>query len=107
MVKPIKSGGEAIFPDEVEAVLRYHPDVANAAVVGLPDRLMGEILVAVVEPEPGRSVPTIEDFIQFCTGRLSGFKVPRAVVAVDHVTLNNRGKPNYEWAREVAIAQTG
>src|SRR5947207_15501625 len=58
MVKPINSGGESIFPDEVEAVLRYHPDISNAAVVGVPDRLMGVTHGGSVEPAAGRPGPT-------------------------------------------------
>jgi fatty-acyl-CoA synthase len=105
MVKPINSGGESIFPDEVEAVLRYHPDISNAAVVGIPDRLMGEILVAVVEPVAGRPVPTVEEFTEFCTGRMAGYRVPRAILPVERVVLTAAGKPDYDWAREVARAR--
>jgi fatty-acyl-CoA synthase len=102
-MKPIRTGGENVFPDEVEAVIRYHPAVADAAVVGMPDRMMGEVLVALVAPKPGQVAPDAEQIRQFCVGRLTGFKVPREVLAVEHIERAGRG-PDYEWARATAAS---
>jgi len=103
VVKPIKTGGENVFPDEVEAVLRYHPDVVDAAVVGVPDRLLGERLVALVQPEPGKAGPTVEELTVFCRARLVGYRVPRAVIEVGEIMRLASGHPDYDWARAVAI----
>jgi len=101
-VKPIRTGGEDVFPDEVEAVLRYHPDVADAAVVGVADRLLGERLVALVQPAAGEAAPTVEELTEFCKARLVGYRVPRSVIPVDEIRRLESGHPDYDWARAVA-----
>ena len=73
----VRSGGEAVAPTDVEAVLAGHPDVADVAVVGLPDARWGEVVCAVVVPEPGRRAPTLDALRAHCVGRLAGFKHPR------------------------------
>ena len=97
-MKPIRTGSEDVFPDEVEGVLRYHPAVADAAVVGVPDRSMGHRLVALVSAKAGQAVPDAEDIRSFCIGRLTGFKVPRTVLAVDAIEHLPNGRVDYEWA---------
>jgi acyl-CoA synthetase (AMP-forming)/AMP-acid ligase II len=104
-MKPIKSGGEIIFPDEVEAVLRYHPSVADAAVVGLPDPMMGEYLVALVTAKPGHHAPGTAEVRDFCIGRLTGFKVPREVLTVG--AIGGGGKRMDDWARVTAAQLLG
>jgi acyl-CoA synthetase (AMP-forming)/AMP-acid ligase II len=78
----LRTGGETVAPTEVEAVLTTHPSVAEVAVVGLPDPTWGEIVCAVVVPEPGTLAPRVEDLRAHCDGRLAGFKHPRRVVVV-------------------------
>jgi 3-oxocholest-4-en-26-oate---CoA ligase len=106
-MKPITSGGETIFPDEVEAVLRYHPDVDDAAVVGLPDPRMGQHLVALVAATPGHRAPTVEEIRAFCVGRLSGFKVPRHVLGVPSIRRHGKRIDDDEWARATATELLG
>jgi fatty-acyl-CoA synthase len=77
----IRSGGESIAPAEVEAVLADHPDVLEVAVVGVPDPSWGELVCAVVVPEPG-TAPTLEALQAHCAGRLAGFKKPRRLECV-------------------------
>ncbi len=101
-MKPIRTGSEDVFPDEVEGVLRYHPDVADAAVVGVPDRSMGQRLVALVEAKPNTAAPDAEGIRSFCIGRLTGFKVPRTVLTVDHIERLENGRVDYEWAGATA-----
>jgi acyl-CoA synthetase (AMP-forming)/AMP-acid ligase II len=100
-MKPIRIGGENIFPDEVEAVLCYHPAIAGAAVIGMPDGKKGEMLVALVAPKPGQRAPSGEEVRQFCIGRLTGFKVPHDVFSVDAIERDGR-RADYEWARATA-----
>ncbi len=102
-MKPITCGGEMVFPDEVEAVLRYHPAVADAAVTGLPHRTLGTYRVALLAAEPGQQPPGIDQVRTFCVGRLAGFKVPRAVLAVDAIRRGDR-RIDYDWARATAAA---
>lgn len=87
----IKSGGENVSSLRVEAVLHQHPDVAKAAVVGLPHDRWGEAVTAVVVPQPDRK-PDEDDVIEFCRARLAGFETPKAVVTVDALPETVGGK---------------
>lgn len=102
-MKPIHVGGENVFPDEVEGVLCYHPAIAAAAVIGMPDGRNGHVLVALVAPKPGQTVPSAEEVRQFLVGRLSGYKVPHDVLGVDAIEREGR-RVDYEWARATAAA---
>jgi 3-oxocholest-4-en-26-oate---CoA ligase len=105
-MRPITSGGETIFPDEVEAVLRYHPDVDDAAVVGLDDPMMGQYLVALITAPADHRPPTVEEVRAFCVGRISGFKVPRHVLAVSEIRRDGK-RIDYQWARTTAAGLLG
>jgi len=87
----IVSGAENVYPREVEDVLLAHPGVADAAVIGVPSEEWGESVKAVVAVRPGAAV-TEDDLIEFCRGRLAGFKRPRSVDFVDEVPRNPSGK---------------
>jgi acyl-CoA synthetase (AMP-forming)/AMP-acid ligase II len=78
----IRTGGETVAPPEVERVLGTHPDVAEVAVVGVPDAEWGEVVTAVVVVRPGGSPVTVEALRAHCEGRLAGFKQPRRVAIV-------------------------
>jgi len=93
----INTGGEKVFPDEVEGVLKGHPDVLDAVVVGVPDERLGQQVCAVVQFRPGRTVglAALQDF---CRAELSGSKIPRRVVAVEEVVRSPSGKADYPWA---------
>jgi acyl-CoA synthetase (AMP-forming)/AMP-acid ligase II len=97
----INSGGEKIFPEEVEAAVKSHPDVFDCTVVGVPDARWGERVAAVVEPRPGRQ-PTLEAIQDHCRTRIAGYKLPRELHAVEKVVRSPSGKPDYRWARAVA-----
>jgi acyl-CoA synthetase (AMP-forming)/AMP-acid ligase II len=87
------SGGFNVYPAEVEAVLRRHADVAQVAVVGVPDRRMGEVGLAVVVPTPGADAAVIAaELPAFAKDRLANFKVPRRVEVVDVLPTNASGK---------------
>jgi acyl-CoA synthetase (AMP-forming)/AMP-acid ligase II len=100
----INSGGEKIFPEEVEAALRTHPAVFDAIVVGVPDDRWGERIAAVVAPRPGES-PTLESLDQHCRTHISGYKVPRELHLVDEIQRQPSGKPDYKWAKAVATGK--
>ena len=80
----INSGGEKIYPEEVEAALKGHPDVFDALVVGVPDERYGQCVAAVVQPRDGTR-PTLADLDTFVRAEIAGYKVPRALWYVDEV----------------------
>jgi len=99
----INSGGEKVFPEEVERVLKAHPDVFDAVVVGVPDQRFGERVAAVVAHRTDRSVD-IEGLEAHCRVHLADFKVPRRVVVVDAVVRRPSGKVDLEWAAATVLA---
>jgi acyl-CoA synthetase (AMP-forming)/AMP-acid ligase II len=96
----INTGGEKVFAEEVEEVLRRHPEVRDALVVGAPDPRWGQAVVALVE-SLGRDTD-VEVLRSHCRDALAGFKVPKRVIEVDEVQRTPAGKPDYVWARAVA-----
>ncbi|MEV4376132.1 acyl-CoA synthetase [Streptosporangium sp. NPDC049644] len=99
----INTGGEKVFPEEVEAVLKGHPAVFDAVVTGIPDERWGSRVAAVVELRPG-ATPSVADLDAHCRARLSGYKVPRTFAFVDEMVRSPAGKADYRWARETAQA---
>jgi fatty-acyl-CoA synthase len=99
----VNTGGEKVFVEEVEAVLRQHPDVADALVVGRPSERFGQEVVAVVSPRDGVAVDPV-GVREFVATEIARFKAPRAVAVCDTVRRHANGKPDYAWAREVAAA---
>jgi len=102
----INTGGEKVFPDEVEAVLKDHPDVRDAIVIGMPDDRYGERVVALVQPNSGCRIDT-EGLRKYGRDRLTGYKVPKVVMVVDEILRSPSGKPDYPWARSVAGSAVG
>jgi acyl-CoA synthetase (AMP-forming)/AMP-acid ligase II len=100
----INSGGEKVFPEEVEGVLKAHPAVFDALVVGVPDERFGQRVSAVIAVRPDAEPPTLEALTAHARARLAGFKVPRSWVLTDRVERSASGKPDYRWAREVLLA---
>ncbi|MFE3543924.1 AMP-binding protein [Nocardia sp. NPDC059177] len=101
----VNTGGEKVFVEEVEEVLRSHPGVADALVVGRPSERWGSEVVALVCPGPGDAVGA-DDLRQVCKSRLAGFKVPKAVIYVEEIRRLGNGKPDYRWAMQRAVADT-
>jgi long-chain acyl-CoA synthetase len=87
----IVSGGENVYPAEVENALMAHPDVADVGVVGIPDDTWGEAVHAVVVRAPGAE-PTTEALIAFARERLAGFKCPKSIAFADALPRNPSGK---------------
>ena len=95
----INTGGEKVYPEEVEAALKGHPDVFDALVVGVPDERFGQHVAAVVAPRQGTK-PTLAELDAFVRSTIAGYKVPRSLWLVDEVKRSPAGKPDYTWARE-------
>ncbi|MEN3222192.1 acyl-CoA synthetase [Mycolicibacterium porcinum] len=95
----INSGGEKIYPEEVEAALKGHPDVFDALVVGVPDERFGQHVAAVVQPREGAR-PTLAELDAHVRTEIAGYKVPRSLWLVDEVKRSPAGKPDYRWAKD-------
>jgi len=96
----IVSGGENIYPAEVEAVLRQHPAVAESVVLGLPDPEWGQRVAAVIETRAGQS-PSADSLMSFAREKLAGYKVPRRIAFVDALPRTASGKIQRREARKV------
>ena len=101
----IVTGGFNVSPSEVEATLRQHPQVADAAVVGLPDPHSGEQVVAVVIPAPGVTALDVDDIRSFARTRLTPYKVPRRIEPVDDLPRSLIGKVLRRQVRDALLAQ--
>jgi long-chain acyl-CoA synthetase len=85
------TGGENVYPKEVENVLADHPAIAEAAVFGVPDAEWGERVAVAFVPRPGTRLSS-EDLVAFCRERLAGYKCPRLVRQVESLPRNPSGK---------------
>ncbi|GGX35132.1 acyl-CoA synthetase [Streptomyces lomondensis] len=103
----INTGGEKVYPEEVEQALKSHPDVYDALVAGVPDPQWGHHVAAVVQLREGAARLSLEDVRTHCRDRLAGYKIPRQLVITESVRRSPSGKADYRWAREVAVAADG
>lgn len=102
----INTGGEKVYPEEVEQALKSHPDVYDALVAGVPDEKWGNHVAAVVQLREGAGRPSLEDIQTHCRGHLAGYKIPRQLVITDTIQRSPSGKADYRWARSVATEAT-
>ncbi|MFA5882995.1 MAG: acyl-CoA synthetase [Acidimicrobiia bacterium] len=100
----INSGGEKIFPEEVEGAVRHHPQVYDCVVVGVPDERWGQRVAAVVQPRPGTE-PDLEAVQDECRKHIAGYKLPREIHYVDRIERSPSGKPDYRWAAAIALGE--
>jgi fatty-acyl-CoA synthase len=101
----INSGGEKIFPEEVEMALKAHPAVFDAVVVGVPDERFVERVAAIVKVREGAPTPTLEELQESCRAHIAGYKVPRELHITDVVPRTPVGKPDYRWAKRLAMGE--
>jgi acyl-CoA synthetase (AMP-forming)/AMP-acid ligase II len=97
----INTGGEKVFPEEVEEALKGHPSVFDAVVVGLEDEKWGQRVTAIVQPREGTEVD-LEALDAHCRTKIAGYKVPRTIHLVAAVDRHPSGKPDYRWAKQAA-----
>lgn len=100
----INTGGEKVFPEEVEAALKGHPDVFDVSVVGVPDERFGQRVAAVVATRDSAR-PTLTQLGEVVRADLAGYKAPRSVWFVDELRRSPAGKPDYRWASEIASSR--
>jgi acyl-CoA synthetase (AMP-forming)/AMP-acid ligase II len=99
----INTGGEKVFPEEVENALKSHPAVFDSVVVGVPDERWGETVTAVVQLREGASI-TLEELQAHARRHIAGYKVPRRLTVVDRIVRSPAGKADYPWAKRTALA---
>jgi acyl-coenzyme A thioesterase PaaI-like protein len=103
----INSGGEKIFPEEVEEALKAHPDILDAVVVGVPDPRWMERVTALIQARPGSDPARLTQAAvdAHLRPRIAGYKIPREVYLVGEMQRHPSGKPDYRWAKKEAIAR--
>jgi 3-oxocholest-4-en-26-oate---CoA ligase len=100
----INTGGEKVFPEEVEQALKAHPAVLDAVVAGVPDQRFGERVAAIVQLRPGaeaRADAGADALREHCRAVIAGYKVPARIEFVPQVVRSPSGKADYPWARRV------
>jgi acyl-CoA synthetase (AMP-forming)/AMP-acid ligase II len=102
----INTGGEKVFPEEVEEALKTHPAVQDVVAVGLPDERFGEVICAVVEPAEGAAPPDLATLSEHVKASLAAYKAPRQLVLVDTIGRAANGKVDYKRLKQVAAERT-
>ncbi|MET7504580.1 acyl-CoA synthetase [Streptomyces microflavus] len=103
----INTGGEKVYPEEVEQALKSHPDVYDALVAGVPDERWGSRVAAVLELREGATALDLDAVQVHCRSRLAGYKIPRALVITERIQRSPSGKADYRWAKAVAAKAAG
>jgi fatty-acyl-CoA synthase len=101
----INTGGEKVFPEEVEEALKTHPSVRDAVCVGIPDSRFGEVICAVVEAADGED-PASVDLATHVKTTLAPYKAPRRVIVVDTIGRAPNGKVDYKRLKVLAAERT-
>ncbi len=99
----INTGGEKVYPEEVEMAIKGHPAVYDVLVVGVPDEKFGQSVTAVIQPREDAQVE-LDELRDFLRASLSGYKLPRAMTQVEEIPRNATGKAQYPKAKELALA---
>jgi acyl-coenzyme A synthetase/AMP-(fatty) acid ligase len=97
----VNTGGEKVYPEEVEGALKSHPDVFDSLVIGVPDATLGQRVAALVQLRPG-ATPNLEALQEHVRTQIAGYKVPRTIWLVDDIGRTAAGKADYGWARRHA-----
>jgi fatty-acyl-CoA synthase len=100
----INTGGEKVYVEEVERVVKSHPAIYDVLVVGVPHERWGQQVTAVVSLNPGRTAPEVQELRAHCRAHLADYKIPRALVVAPEIVRSPSGKPDYAWATEFASA---
>jgi 3-oxocholest-4-en-26-oate---CoA ligase len=98
----INTGGEKVYPEEVEGAVKSHPAIYDAVVVGVPDERWGQRVAALVEVRPGHSAPSLTELQDHCRSLIAGYKLPRTLLVLSQMPRHISGKPDYKWAAEYA-----
>ena len=99
----VNTGGEKVFPEEVEGALKSHPDVFDALVIGVPDERLGQRVAGLVQPREGHTID-LASLEAHLRGQIAGYKVPRSIWLVDSIGRTAVGKADYGWAHRYATS---
>lgn len=99
----INSGGEKIYPEEVEMAVKAHPDVYDCLVAGTPDDRFGSAVTALVQLREGAAEPELESVHQACSSHVARYKLPRRIFYVETIKRAPSGKADYQWAKSEAL----
>jgi acyl-CoA synthetase (AMP-forming)/AMP-acid ligase II len=100
----VNTGGEKVFPEEVEGAIKAHSKVFDAIVIGIPDELLGQRVAAIVQPRDGETID-LGDLEVVIRTHVAGYKVPRTVWFTDSIDRTPSGKADYRWAKKFADAR--
>jgi acyl-CoA synthetase (AMP-forming)/AMP-acid ligase II len=103
----INSGGEKIYPEEVEGALKSHPALVDAVVAGIPDERWGQRVAAVLQVHPGQQPPLQQDIEEHLATLIARYKMPKFVHTVDLIVRSPAGKADYTWAAKVLAEAAG
>ena len=102
----INTGGEKVYPEEVEETLKFYHKIKDVAVIGVPDDWWGEAVTAIVQVKNGE-VTTSQEVIDYCRGKMAGYKKPKHVVFADSLSRTLSGKLEKTPLKEMAIEELG
>ena len=102
----INTGGEKVYPEEVEEVLRAHPAIHDAAVIGMADTKWGQAVSALVSLSKDMDAPSLEEVKTFCRDKLASYKHPKSLKVVPEIHRSPAGKQDYKWAQSVLTEVT-
>jgi acyl-CoA synthetase (AMP-forming)/AMP-acid ligase II len=98
----INTGGEKVYPEEVEAALKAHPAIYDVVVTGVPDERFGQRVTALLQIRDESTAPTLAEIEEHCSTRVSRYKVPRLLFVVSEIQRSPSGKADYPWAAATA-----
>lgn len=98
----INTGGEKVYPEEVEAALKAHPAIYDTVVTGTPDERFGNKVTALIQVRDDHPAPTLDDLVQHCSTRVAKYKTPRLMFVVPEIRRSPSGKADYPWAAKLA-----
>jgi acyl-CoA synthetase (AMP-forming)/AMP-acid ligase II len=98
----INTGGEKVYPEEVEAALKAHPAIYDTVVTGVPDERFGSRVTALVQIREEFTPPTLDELVEHCSTRVAKYKVPRLMFVVPEIRRSPSGKADYPWAAKLA-----
>jgi acyl-CoA synthetase (AMP-forming)/AMP-acid ligase II len=99
----INSGGEKIYPEEVEMAIKAHPDVYDTLVAATPDERFGSCVTALIQLKKGAAQPSMESIHDACKTHIARYKLPRRIYFVDSIKRAPSGKADYRWAKDEAM----
>ena len=99
----INSGGEKIYPEEVEMAVKAHPDVLDCLVAATPDDRFGSCVTALVQLQLGCEEPSVESIHEACESHIARYKVPRRIYYMEAIKRAPSGKADYKWAKAEAL----